>query len=63
MSSLPDDLTQRGWKLITRAPGRMFAVSISWGCTATLPTIEAVIIQARSLTAWCEAINRKKARQ
>lgn len=61
--TLPDDLTRRGFKLITRAPGRMFAVSTSWGCTGTKATLDEVIKEARSIAAWCEWINRKQAEQ
>lgn len=61
MSSLPDDLRQRGWKLIVRAEGRMFATSISWGCTRTCSNIDEVVSIARDMARWCEAMNRKKA--
>lgn len=61
MNSLPDDLRQRGWKLITREPDRIFAVSISWGCTKTCNNLDDVITTARNMSRWCEAMNRKKA--
>lgn len=59
--NLPPDLLARGWRLIIRTPNRMFAVSASRGCTETLPTIGAVIAQARGLTRFCGYINQKKA--
>lgn len=59
--ALPADLAARGWKLIIRAPDRLFAVSASWGCTETLPTIGAVIAQARGLTRFCEHVNKQRA--
>lgn len=58
---LPSDLLARGFKLITRAPDRMFAVSESWGCTATKTTLANVITEAWELIDFCEAMNRKKA--
>ncbi len=52
--TLPDDLTERGWKLSARAPDRMFAVSVSWGCTETKTNIRAVIAEARSMSLFVE---------
>jgi hypothetical protein len=49
-----DDLTERGWKLIARAPDRMFAVSVAWGCTGTKANIRDVITEARSLMKFIE---------
>lgn len=46
---LPPDLLRLGWKLIVRAPDRMFAVSQSWGCTGTKENIGEVIREAQSL--------------
>lgn len=61
ITSLPNDLLTRGYKLITRAPNRMFAVSTGYGCTGTKATIHEVITEARDLARFCEASNRKKA--
>jgi len=58
--ALPTDLLDRGWKLIIRAPDRLFAVSWSWGCTGTKTNLDDVVTEARSLTAWFEHINRKR---
>lgn len=52
--ALPADLTDRGWKLIARAPDRLFAVSARWGGTVTSPTIEQVIRNARAMTRYIE---------
>lgn len=57
---LPDDLLQRGYKLIVRAPDRMFAVSRSWGCTRTCTKLSDVIHIARGMVRWCEYQNTKK---
>lgn len=59
---LPADLTQRGFKLIIRAPNQMFAVSEAWGCTGTKAMIGAVVREARDLVNFCTAVNRKKQR-
>ena len=40
---LPTDLKDAGWKLISRAPNRLFAVSRAWGGTVVSPAIERVI--------------------
>lgn len=58
--ALPLDLTRRGWKLIERAPGRMFAVSSSCGCTQTRATLRDVVREARAMMRFCEAMNRKR---
>jgi len=60
---LPDTLTARGWKLIIRAPDRLFAVSEAWGCTETKGTINEVVAEAWGMTSFCEYINRKKAEE
>lgn len=49
-SVLPRDLTDRGWKLITRAPDRLFAVSTRWGGTVESATIAQVVSNARAMT-------------
>jgi len=54
MTTLPADLTTRGWKLITRAPDRLFAVSERWGGTVESATIEQVIGNARAMTRYIE---------
>lgn len=48
-NELPPDLVARGYKLIQRAPDRMFAVSTQWGCTGTKATIADVVREARDL--------------
>lgn len=58
---LPEELIARGWKLITRAPGRMFAVSAQWGCTSTKANIRDVITEAWGLVGFCEYVNRAHA--
>lgn len=58
--ALPDDLLQRGFKLIIRDTGRMFAVSREWGCTGTKPTIGGVVTEARSLIKFIEWAERKE---
>ena len=59
--ALPDTLTARGWKLIVRAPGRMFAVSTSWGCTGMKETVNEVVAEAWGLVGFCEYVNRQRA--
>jgi hypothetical protein len=59
--ALPAELLARGWRLIVRAPGRMFAVSDAWGCTEVKGVIDEVVAEAWGLTGFCEYINRKKA--
>lgn len=54
---LPDDLIERGYKLVVRAPDRMFAVSRSWGCTKTCTNLTDVIRIARQMVRWCEYQN------
>jgi hypothetical protein len=56
---LPPDLIDLGFKLIVRAPDRMFAVSKSWGCTGTKATLEATIREARSIASFCGWMNKK----
>lgn len=48
--ALPTDLTDRGWKLINRAPDRLFAVSERWGGTVPSEKLEDVIRNARAMT-------------
>jgi hypothetical protein len=57
---LPDDLIERGYRLIVRAPDRMFAVSRSWGCTKTCTNLPDVIRIARQMVRWCEYQNAHK---
>jgi hypothetical protein len=57
--NLPPDLLARGYKLIVRAPDRMFAVSTLWGCTSTKDNLPAVIREARSLIGFCQWMNKK----
>lgn len=54
MTALPTDLTDRGWKLIARAPDRLFAVSTRWGGTVASATIEQVVANARAMTRYVE---------
>jgi hypothetical protein len=56
-------LTARGWKLIVRAPDRLFAVSESWGCTGTKGAINEVVTEAMGIMGFCEYVNRKKAEE
>lgn len=58
---LPTALTARGWTLIVRAPGRLFAVSEAWGCTSTKGTINEVVAEAWGLIGFVEYVNRKRA--
>lgn len=48
-NELPADLVALGYKLIERAPDRMFATSYRWGCTGTKDNLADVIREARSL--------------
>lgn len=50
--TLPSDLLDHGYKLIVRAPDRMFAVSERWGCTGTKATLDEVIAEARAMVAF-----------
>lgn len=56
---LPPDLLDRGFKLIVRAPGRLFAVSVSWGCTGEKPALDEVIREARSLISYFDWRNER----
>lgn len=47
--ALPSDLASAGWKLIERAPDRLFAVSERWGGTVESAAIEDVIDNARHM--------------
>lgn len=57
---MPKALIERGWRLVIRAPDRMFAVSESWGCTGTKEAISLVIEEAWGLIGFVEYVNRKK---
>lgn len=57
--NLPPDLIEHGYKLIVRAPGRMFAVSPDWGCTGTKATIGAVISEARSMIMYLRRLKKQ----
>lgn len=62
LPTLPPDLLALGFKLIVRAPRRMFAVSTDWGCTGTKADIQSVITEARSISdfiAWAKAHPRE----
>lgn len=61
--ALPAELLARGWKLVIRAPGRMFAVSEAWGCTGVKGTIRDVVAEALGLVGFIEYIKRKKAEE
>ena len=61
ITDLPGNLLARGWKLIIRTPGRMFAVSTQWGGTGTKTNIEDVITEAWGLVGFCEYVNRARA--
>lgn len=58
--ALPQDLLDHGFKLIVRAPNRMFAVSRNRGGTGTKSNIDEVIKEARAIAAWCEWMDRKR---
>lgn len=58
--ALPRDLTDRGYILIVRADGSMFAVSRKWGCTTKSRDLRVVIRRARAMIAWCEYMNKKR---
>ena len=62
LPTLPQDLLDQGFKLIIRAPDRMFAVSRNRGGTVTSATIDKVIADARAMAAWCEYMDRKLGR-
>ena len=51
---LPKDLIARGFKLVIRAPDRMFAISTNRGGTATCATLVEVVRAARKIAGWCE---------
>lgn len=59
-TSLPMDLIARGYTLIERTPGRMFAVSPQWGCTQTLGSVDAVVQQARGLVTYLDWRSRRR---
>ena len=58
--ALPEPLVARGWRLVIRAPGRMFAVSEAWGCTGTKAAIRDVIAEAWGLIGFVEYVNRER---
>lgn len=62
-NDLPPDLTDRGWKLIERAPDRLFAVSVAWGGTVESATIEQVTANARAMTRYIERRMEHEQRQ
>lgn len=51
---LPRDLIDRGFRLIVRDDGRMFAVSANRGCSLVYRDLPAVIKSARAIAHWCE---------
>ena len=55
---LPPDLIAHGYRLIVRAPGRMFAVSTDWGCTGTKTNIQDVVSEARRLVEFIDWAKR-----
>ena len=57
---LPQDLLDRGFKLIVRGPGQMFAVSRNRGGTVTSDNLEAVITNARAIAAYIEWRERRE---
>lgn len=57
---LPSDLIERGYKLIIRAPDRMFAVSSRWGCTGTKTAIHEAIKEARDLVRFLEWLSKQR---
>lgn len=58
---LPAELLAYGYKLIVRAPGRMFAVSRNYGCTGTKATLDEVITEAWSMIDFIEYMDRRLA--
>lgn len=58
--TLPQDLLDQGFKLIVRAPDRMFAVSRNRGGTVTSDNLEAVIANARAMVAYIEWRERQQ---
>ncbi len=58
--TLPKDLVDHGFKLIVRAPDRMFAVSQNRGGTVTSATIGEVIANARAMVAYIEWRERRE---
>lgn len=61
--TLPQDLLDRGFKLIIRDTDRMFATSIEYGCTGTKSNLNAVISEARSIAGFVHWVNRKRAEE
>lgn len=60
VTEFPEALTARGFKLVERAPDRLFAVSSAWGCTGTKTTIRDVVAEAWGLVGFIEYVNREK---
>jgi hypothetical protein len=58
--ALPADLVARGYRLIGREPGRVFAVSEDAGCTGTHRTIEEVVSDARNIVGFIDWWKRKE---
>lgn len=56
---LPRDLVSRGFRLIVRDDGHMFAVSVNRGCSLVCRDLPAVIKSARSIAGWCEYMERR----
>lgn len=57
---LPRDLVSRGFRLIVRDDGRMFAVSVNRGCSLVCRDMPAVVKSARAIAYWCEQQEAKK---
>lgn len=57
---LPHDLLARGFRLVTRSDGRMYAVSTNAGCTSTKGTVDEVVTEARGVASFCAAMDRKR---
>lgn len=56
---LPRDLLTRGFRLIVRDDGQMFAVSVNHGCSLVCRDLAAVIRSARAIAHWCEQQERR----
>lgn len=59
MLTLPKDLTNRGFRLLSHEVGYLFAVSERWGCTSTRATLDAVVREARSIISYIEWYERR----
>lgn len=58
---LPADLLALGFKIVRFPSGRICATSQSFGCSDASEDLEVVIRTARSIAAWCQEQNRKRA--